>query len=44
MGTPARETVRKRVPGSKVGLFMGSRTLCDAWPDIGAWVRRHEPR
>ena len=44
VGTSAREIVRKLVPGWHVGLFMGSRTLCDAWPDIGAWVRRHEPR
>ena len=44
VGTPAREIVRKLVPGGHIGLFMGSRTLRDAWPDIAAWVRRHEPR
>ncbi len=43
VGTPAREVVKKLVPGGHIGLFMGSRTLRDAWPEIAAWVRRHGP-
>jgi poly(3-hydroxybutyrate) depolymerase len=38
IGTPA-DNVRKRlVPGGHIGLFMGSRTLKEAWPDIARWV------
>jgi poly(3-hydroxybutyrate) depolymerase len=43
VGTPDHEIVRKLVPGGHIGLFMGSRTLRDAWPEIASWIRRHEP-
>lgn len=41
MGTP-KSRIRKRiVPGGHVGLFMGARTLKEAWPDIAAWIVKH---
>ena len=30
--------VKKLVPGGHIGLFMGARTLAEAWPGIGAWI------
>lgn len=36
--TPADKVVKKKVPGGHIGLFMGSRTLKDTWPGIGAWI------
>ncbi|PQV50710.1 alpha/beta fold hydrolase [Paraburkholderia sp. BL21I4N1] len=39
LGTAPGKIVRKLVPGGHIGLFMGSRTLKDAWPEIAAWVR-----
>lgn len=39
--TPADRITRKLVPGGHIGLFMGSRTLADAWPGIGAWIREN---
>ncbi|WP_232372575.1 alpha/beta fold hydrolase [Acuticoccus mangrovi] len=38
VSTPAERIVRKMVPGGHIGLFMGSRTLADVWPEIGAWI------
>ena len=29
---------RKLVPGGHIGLFMGARTLAEAWPEIGRWI------
>jgi poly(3-hydroxybutyrate) depolymerase len=40
VGTPARQIVRKKVPGGHIGLFMGTRTLREAWPEIAAWIGR----
>lgn len=40
LGAPADRIVSKLVPGGHIGLFMGSRTLRDAWPGIAAWIRR----
>lgn len=32
-------TIRSRlVPGGHIGLFMGARTLRDAWPDVASWL------
>ncbi len=39
LGTAPGKIVRKLVPGGHIGLFMGSRTLKDAWPEIAAWIR-----
>ena len=38
LGTPAEQITDRTVPGGHIGLFMGSRTLKDAWPDIAAWI------
>ncbi|MBD1545406.1 alpha/beta fold hydrolase [Roseibium aggregatum] len=38
LGTP-RDGIEKRlVPGGHIGLFMGSHTLKETWPDIGRWL------
>ncbi len=39
VGTPAARIVKQTVPGGHIGLFMGARTLKDAWPGIGAWLK-----
>ncbi|KVQ69038.1 esterase [Burkholderia ubonensis] len=38
LGTPAAQVTSRLVPGGHIGLFMGSRTLKGAWPDIAAWI------
>lgn len=38
LGTPDNQIVDKLVPGGHIGLFMGSRTLRDAWPEIAEWI------
>lgn len=38
MGTDKSQIEEKLVPGGHIGLFMGSRTLEQAWPEIGAWL------
>lgn len=38
VGTPAAEIRKKLVPGGHIGLFMGSRTLKEAWPEIARWI------
>ncbi|CAB3961319.1 PHB de-polymerase domain-containing protein [Burkholderia aenigmatica] len=38
VGTPASRLTRQLVPGGHIGLFMGSRTLKDAWPGIASWI------
>lgn len=43
LGTPARDIVKKLVPGGHIGLFMGANTLADSWPDIARWIAKHEP-
>jgi polyhydroxyalkanoate depolymerase len=37
-GTPKERIVEKTVPGGHIGLFMGSRTLKESWPEIGRWI------
>jgi len=41
VGTPAGRIGSKIAPGGHLGLFMGSRTLHEIWPDIAAWIKRH---
>jgi poly(3-hydroxybutyrate) depolymerase len=43
VGTPHADIVKTMTPGGHIGLFMGSRTLADAWPTIGRWMKSHEP-
>jgi poly(3-hydroxybutyrate) depolymerase len=38
LGTPAAEIRKKLVPGGHIGLFMGRKTLKNAWTKIGAWI------
>lgn len=39
VGTPKSKIEKRLVPGGHIGLFMGSRTLKEAWPGIGAWIK-----
>lgn len=44
-GTPSGEIRKRTVAGGHIGLFMGARTLDDAWPSIGAWIAHaHAPQ
>jgi polyhydroxyalkanoate depolymerase len=38
VGTPKDRIEKKLVPGGHIGLFMGSRTLKEAWPMIARWL------
>lgn len=38
VGTPAEKIEKRLVPGGHIGLFMGARTLNEAWPDIAKWI------
>jgi poly(3-hydroxybutyrate) depolymerase len=40
VGTPADQVTSQLVPGGHIGLFMGSRTLKNAWPGIAAWIAK----
>ena len=42
VGTPRNRITKKLTPGGHIGLFMGSRTLADVWPEIGRWIRRQD--
>lgn len=44
IGTPKDKIVKQLVPGGHIGLFMGSRTLKDTWPDISAWIAANSQR
>ena len=43
VGTPATAIVSRVAPGGHLGLFMGSRTLQQVWPEIAAWIKHQEP-
>ena len=42
VGTPHSAIVMAMTPGGHIGLFMGSKTLAEAWPAIGHWMKSHE--
>jgi poly(3-hydroxybutyrate) depolymerase len=42
LGTPRDRIVRRLVAGGHIGLFMGTRTLAEAWPEIGRWIRQQD--
>jgi polyhydroxyalkanoate depolymerase len=42
LGTPPAEIRQMLVPGGHIGLFMGSKTLRDTWPEIGRWIAAHD--
>ncbi len=43
LGTPKDKIEKKLVPGGHIGLFMGSRTLSEAWPVIARWIAGGSP-
>jgi poly(3-hydroxybutyrate) depolymerase len=38
VSTPAKSIRKKLVPGGHIGLFMGTLTLSEAWPEIAKWI------
>lgn len=38
IGTPSSKVAKKIAPGGHIGLFMGSSTLANIWPEIGRWI------
>jgi poly(3-hydroxybutyrate) depolymerase len=42
VGTAKERIVQKLAPGGHIGLFMGSHTLTDVWPQIGRWIRQQD--
>ncbi|OWY11397.1 esterase [Thioclava sp. F42-5] len=38
LGTPRKDIVSRLVEGGHIGLFMGSHTLSNVWPEIGQWL------
>ena len=38
LGTPKDAIVKKLASGGHIGLFMGSKTLKECWPDIARWI------
>ena len=38
LGTPKAKIVKRLAPGGHIGLFMGSKTLRECWPDIARWI------
>ncbi len=38
LGPPAGRIVKRLAPGGHIGLFMGSSTLRNVWPDIAKWI------
>ena len=43
VGTPKERIVEKIAPGGHIGLFMGSRTLKETWPEIAKWICAQTP-
>lgn len=41
LGTPRDRIEKKLVPGGHIGLFMGSRTLKETWPEIARWIAQY---
>ncbi|MFC2967206.1 alpha/beta fold hydrolase [Acidimangrovimonas pyrenivorans] len=40
LGTPRAKIAKRLVEGGHIGLFMGRRTLTEAWPGIADWIAR----
>jgi poly(3-hydroxybutyrate) depolymerase len=40
VGAPKAKITQSLVPGGHIGLFMGSRTLKTAWPEIARWIAK----
>jgi poly(3-hydroxyalkanoate) synthetase len=43
LGSPKDKIVKKLVPGGHIGLFMGTKTLNDSWPDVSKWIKETSP-
>jgi polyhydroxyalkanoate depolymerase len=43
-GTPKSGIEEKLVPGGHIGLFMGRKTLAEAWPVIARWIGERNTR
>ena len=43
LGTPKERIVKRLVPGGHIGLFMGAKSLKEAWPQIAQWLREAGP-
>ncbi len=39
LGTHKNHIVKKLVSGGHIGLFMGTKTLEESWPEIAEWIR-----
>ena len=42
LGTPKEQIVKMLAPGGHIGLFMGTRTLAECWPEVARWIRSVE--
>jgi poly(3-hydroxyalkanoate) synthetase len=38
VGTAPERILSKTVPGGRIGLFMGARTLGEHWPEVARWI------
>jgi poly(3-hydroxybutyrate) depolymerase len=38
LGTPKKDIRKKLAAGGHIGLFMGTKTLAESWPEIANWV------
>lgn len=43
LSTPKNKIVKKLAPGGHIGLFMGSLTLKESWPEVIAWIKQECP-
>lgn len=43
LGTAAADRVETLAPGGHIGLFMGSGTLREAWPQVARWILGYDP-
>jgi len=43
LSSPKDKIVKKLVPGGHIGLFMGSKTLKDSWPQVAKWIKETSP-
>ncbi len=43
LGTPKERIVKRLAPGGHIGLFMGAKSLKEAWPQIAQWLREAGP-
>jgi poly(3-hydroxybutyrate) depolymerase len=39
LGTPKTQIIKKLASGGHIGLFMGSKTLRQCWPEVACWIQ-----